>query len=78
MPTSDPALLTVPEDSYRFGEGPLRLRLTTLVPALDSADGRWRGVAGVEVSWDGRDLGERTASVRADVLAAFLTRRAAV
>jgi hypothetical protein len=73
VPTDpEPRLLVAEEGVYKFGVGPLRLRVTGLLPDLDTADGRWRRVLGFEVAWNGMELGERTASVRADVLAVFL------
>jgi hypothetical protein len=67
--TSPPAPLTVTfrESDYRYGAGPLTIRLERVDRSrpvrIDGED--WYVVAGVEVGWNGADLARREVLVRA-------------
>lgn len=63
-------ILTFAEEDYRYGIGPLRLRVDrVLAGAPVSHDGDlWYEVEGVEISDQGRVIGPRRATVRASRL----------
>jgi hypothetical protein len=67
--TSPPtqATVTFRESDYRYGAGPLTMRLERIDRShpvrLDGED--WYLVAGVEIGWNGADLDRREVLVRA-------------
>jgi hypothetical protein len=63
-------VLIFDEADYRFGTGPLRLVVTRVhwnAPQRDGAE-VWYEVQGIEMTGDGREVGARTALVRASRL----------
>ncbi len=62
-----------PESDYRFGAGPLRMRVERIDwnRPVRYDDDNWYEVDGVEVTADGRDIGRRHALVRARSLSAL-------
>ena len=62
-------LWTFAEEDYRYGIGPLRLRIERVMSTPVHQDGDlWYEVEGVEVSDQGRVVGPRRATVRASRL----------
>ncbi|MCO8270299.1 hypothetical protein M1L60_06785 [Actinoplanes sp. TRM 88003] len=60
---------TFAEEDYRYGIGPLRLRIERVMSTPVQQDGDlWYEVEGVEVSDQGRVVGPRRATVRASRL----------
>jgi hypothetical protein len=61
-----PVTVTLHENDYRYGAGPLTIRLERIDRSrpvrLDGED--WYLVAGVEVGWNGVDLARREVLVR--------------
>lgn len=51
------ALVTIPEDGYKFGTGELVLRVTAMGPV--SGQG-WVRLTGHEIGWQGQRIGVRT------------------
>ena len=62
-----------PESDYRFGAGPLRMRVERIDwnRPVRYDDDNWYEVDGVEVTADGREIGRRQALVRARSLSAL-------
>jgi hypothetical protein len=62
-----PATITFRESDYRYGAGPLTIRLERVDRSrpvrLDGED--WYLVAGVEIGWNGGELDRREVLVRA-------------
>lgn len=56
-----------PESDYRFGAGPLRIRVDRVDwhHPMEYDNENWYEVEGMEVSSDGREIGRRQALVRA-------------
>lgn len=61
-------VLKLTEEQYRYGVGPLTLRVEERISEVEMADGVWVNIRGVEVRWDGRDGDRRVVAVPADVL----------
>jgi hypothetical protein len=61
-------VLRLAEEDYRFGVGPLTLRVTALLHVQELQDGPWLYVRGVVVRWDGSDGGVRQVVVRLSAL----------
>jgi hypothetical protein len=61
-----PAVLQVAEADYRYGVGVLRLRVEHVDRAhpVELHGERWYRVSGVELAWNGAELGPRDALVR--------------
>jgi hypothetical protein len=57
-------VLKIHEDNYRFGQGALLLRVTAVRAVVQLADGDWLTVVGVELAWNGAEVGEREVLVR--------------
>jgi hypothetical protein len=55
--------LHLTESQYRFGVGPLTVRVDELIGELRLDDGRWMFVRGTAI-WNGRDGEQRTIYVR--------------
>jgi hypothetical protein len=57
-------VLKIHEDNYRYGVGELVLRVTAIggVTLLD--DGPWLTVVGIQVAWNGADVGELQVAIR--------------
>ena len=62
-----------PESDYRFGAGPLRMRVERVDwnRPVRYDDDNWYEVDGIEVTADGREIGRRQALVRARSLSAL-------
>jgi hypothetical protein len=54
------------EPDYRFGRGRLTLRVTG--PPLSTPEPEWVELHGIEVAWNGREVGERVVQVRVAAL----------
>ncbi len=54
----------IAEDDYLIGTGVLRLRVTGLGGYESHHGAQWRQVSGVEVCWNGADMGVRDVLVR--------------
>lgn len=53
------------EPNYRYGEGPLLLRVTAVGPSQHEPDGVWQEVRGHQIGWNGHiEVSERYAWVR--------------
>jgi hypothetical protein len=61
-------VLELTEDDYRFGVGPLTLRVTALLHVQRLADGPWLYLRGVTIRWDGSDGEVRQVLVRLTAL----------
>jgi hypothetical protein len=61
-------VLHLGEEDYRFGVGPLVLRVTEVLEMQRLSDGPWVAVRGVTITWDGRDGDERQVLVRLDAI----------
>ena len=59
-------VLHLGDEDYRFGVGPLILRVTEVLQMQRLSDGPWLAVRGVTITWDGRDGDERQVLVRLD------------
>lgn len=57
-------VLKIEEDNYRFGLGELVLRVSAVRAVLRLADGDWLTVVGVELAWNGAEVGDRETPVR--------------
>lgn len=57
-------VLRLGEDDYRFGVGPLTLRVTGLIHVQHLADGPWLYLRGVSLRRDGTDREPRQVLVR--------------
>ncbi|XVU29647.1 hypothetical protein ACQPZJ_21975 [Actinoplanes sp. CA-054009] len=76
MTTHDPStgqIWTFAEADYRFGSGPLRIRIDrVLASAPIQQDGEtWYEVEGIEVNDQGQVIGPRRATIRASRLPAL-------
>jgi hypothetical protein len=71
-PTPGPNTITVREEDYRYGGGPLTLRLECIDQGrplrIDGDD--WYLVRGVQIGWNGADLDRREVLIRARSLPA--------
>jgi len=64
---------TFTESDYRFGVGPLRMTVERVdwgKPVLHDGE-NWYDVQGVELTWDGREVGHRQAMVRGSRLSGW-------
>lgn len=61
-------ILQLDETDYRYGVGPLTLRVAAVLHVQQLADGPWVYLRGVTVRWDGRDGEQRQVLVRAAAL----------
>lgn len=61
-------VLNLSEEDYRFGLGPLTLRVTRVLHWQELADGPWLYVRGVALRPDGSDGGSRQVLVRLSAL----------
>jgi hypothetical protein len=57
-------VLRLAEEDYRFGIGPLTLRVTGLLHIQELADGPWLYLRGVTIRWDGSEGETRQVLVR--------------
>jgi hypothetical protein len=64
LPVRIGQVLALAEEDYRFGLGPLRLRVTGLLHVQELADGPWLYLRGVTVRWDGSEGEARQVLVR--------------
>jgi hypothetical protein len=64
IPVSVGDVLELAEQDYRFGVGPLTLRVTALLHVLPLPDGPWLYLRGVPIRWDGRHDEPRQVLVR--------------
>lgn len=62
-------VLKLPEALYLYGVGELTIRVTRVGMVGRLADGEWLPVAGVEIAWNGKELGVREVLVHLDGLA---------
>jgi hypothetical protein len=60
--------ITIREADYYFGYGDVTLRITELPSAHLPGGSDWIQITGVEVAWNGEEIGERTALVRTSAL----------
>ena len=69
----DSAVSYFAESDYRFGAGPLRIRVERVAwtEPVRYDDESWYEVEGVELTEDGREVGHRQALVRGRSLAAL-------
>lgn len=67
MSRPDPDTITLREDDYRYGAGPLTLRVERVERGRPlSIDGdNWYRVIGVQIGWNGADLDRREVLIRA-------------
>jgi hypothetical protein len=63
------------DEDYRYGAGPLRLRVTAVLDVQRLPDGPWLWVRGVVLTSDGQERHEREALVRLAVLTARVRRK---
>jgi hypothetical protein len=61
-------VLTLAENDYRFGLGPLTIRVTALIHVQQLADGPWLYLRGVTIRWNGTDGEVRQVLVRLSAL----------
>ena len=61
-------VLRLAEEDYRFGVGPLTLRVTGLLHVQDLVDGPWLYLRGTTIRWDGMDGEPRQVLVRLTAL----------
>jgi len=64
------------DEDYRYGVGPLRLRVSKMHEIQTLQDGAWLRVAGTVLSKDSQPLGEREALVRLASVGLWLKKRA--
>jgi len=57
-------VLKIQESDYRYGIGALVLRVTAVRAVVQLEDGDWLTVAGVELAWNGAEIGKRETLVR--------------
>lgn len=57
-------VLKIQENDYQFGLGVLVLRVTALREIRQLDDGDWLTVVGVELAWNGTEIGKRETLVR--------------
>ena len=57
-------VLRLAEEDYRFGIGPLTLRVTGLLHVQELSDGPWLYLRGVTIRWDGSEGEPRQVLVR--------------
>jgi hypothetical protein len=57
-------VLELAEEDYRFGVGPLKIRVTALLHVQDLGDGPWLYLRGVPIGGDGREGEPRQVLVR--------------
>jgi hypothetical protein len=62
--------ITIKEADRYLGYGAMTLRITELPPDYLPGGSDWIRIAGVEVTQDGEEIGERTALVRTTALSA--------
>lgn len=60
--------LQLGEDDYRFGLGPLTLRVTSIIHLQQLTDGLWLYVRGVQARPDGREGEQRQVLIRVAAL----------
>jgi hypothetical protein len=60
--------ITIKEADYYFGSGDLTLRITGLPPDHLPDGSDWVQITGVQIAWNGQEIGERTALVRTAAL----------
>lgn len=61
-------VLRLAEDDYRFGVGPLTLRVSALIHVQQLSDGPWLYLRGVTIRRDGSDGQDRQVLVRLSAL----------
>ena len=64
LPVAVGDVLELAEEDYRFGVGPLTLRVTALLHVQQLTDGPWLYLRGIPIRWDGRDGEPRQVLVR--------------
>lgn len=57
-------VLKIPEAHYLYGQGDLVLRVTEVGTVQPAPDGDWLRLKGVQLAWNGVELGEREILVR--------------
>lgn len=45
-------VLNIDENDYKFGKGPLKLRIQAVLNESELPDGTWLYVRGLEIRWD--------------------------
>ena len=65
------------DQDYRYGFGPMRLRVTAVGERLQLPDGPWARVRGVTLTSTGEEIAEREALVRLDTVGIWLRRKPA-
>ncbi|GAA0903139.1 hypothetical protein [Virgisporangium aurantiacum] len=60
--------ITIKEADRYLGYGDVTLRITQLPPDHLPTGSDWIQVTGIEIAWDGEQVGERTALVRTAAL----------
>ena len=61
-------VLRLSEEDYRFGVGPLTIRVTALLHVQYLQDGPWLYLQGTPIRWDGKDADQRQILVRLSAL----------
>jgi len=57
-------VLKIHENDYQFGLGELVLRVTAVREVRQLDDGDWLTVVGVQLAWNGAEIGKRETLVR--------------
>jgi hypothetical protein len=57
-------VIRIPEAHYRYGFGTLVIRVEEIGPAQRFPDGEWLTVRGMQIAWNGAELGRRQVLVR--------------
>jgi hypothetical protein len=61
-------VLVLSEEDYRFGLGPLTIRVTAILQVQQLADGPWVYLRGVPIAWNGHEEESRQVLVRLSAL----------
>jgi hypothetical protein len=75
VPVSVGDELHLRDEDYRYGVGPLRLRVAAVHEVQTLSDGAWLRVAGTVLSKEDRELREREALVRLASVGLWLKKR---
>ena len=75
VPVSVGDELRLRDEDYRYGVGPLRLRVSAVHEVQQLQDGPWLRVRGTVLSSDGRELNERETVVRLATMTVWLRRK---
>jgi len=61
-------VLQLSEEDYRFGVGPLTIRVTALLQVQHLAEGPWLYLRGIPIGWNGQEGEPRQVLVRLSAL----------